>query len=131
MIRVILNQFLRFGLVGTAGFVVDGGLLYLLLSNDVNAYFARALSFPVALLVTWQLNRTWTFPNSRKHSTFQQINAYIAVQVIGALANYCCYVLMIAQLGSSTSVAMFAFMIGSIFGMFINFTGAKLFVFKK
>ena len=42
MSRSLLQEFGRFAGVGTIGFVVDGGLLALLISSGVNPYLLRA-----------------------------------------------------------------------------------------
>ena len=56
-----IEQVARFLIVGTVGFAIDGGLLYLLVRTDVDPYLARGLSFPPAVTATWYLNRVWTF----------------------------------------------------------------------
>ena len=84
------RKFLRFGVVGAIGFMVDGGLLWLLVSIDGNPFLARSLSFPAAVVTTCWLNRIWTFANATKSSPRRQLNLYFALQLVGALTNFCC-----------------------------------------
>ncbi len=78
-------QFLRFVVVGGVGFIVDGGLLLILLAYGVDTYLARVFSFPMAVISTWWLNRIWTFSSARQASPGRQLNFYLAVRkAIGA-----------------------------------------------
>jgi len=124
------QQFLRFAGVGGAGFLVDGGLLWVLLSAGVDPFLGRAVSFPVAVLVTWLLNRIWTFSSASRLGLGRQLYRYLAVQIAGALVNYAIYALVLIFIVQTPTNALFALMIGAIFGLVINFTGAKMIVFQ-
>lgn len=50
----------RFIVVGGLGFVIDGGLLMLLLASGVDVLPASLFSFLCAVSATWLFNRTWT-----------------------------------------------------------------------
>jgi putative flippase GtrA len=129
--RRLVKQFLRFLVVGGVGFVVDGGLLFVLVSADVDPYLARGLSFPVAVTVTWYLKRIWTFAETRDHDPKRQFGGYLAVQLTGAGGNYVCYAAVLAFLPQTVANAMIAFAVGSAFGLSINFVGARSFVFSE
>ena len=124
-------QFLRFVVVGGIGFIVDGGLLWILLTYDVNTYLARLCSFPLAVLCTWWLNRIWTFSGSSLERPVRQLNSYLVVQIGGALSNYLMYILVIQAFGPARIVAFSGFVLGSFVGMFINFSGARYVVFRS
>ena len=53
----MLREVLRFGAVGTLGFVVDGTILTLLLKIGQPVVVSRCASFAAAVTVTWLLNR--------------------------------------------------------------------------
>ena len=54
----VSRQFLRFCIVGTIGFVVDAGSLYLIMATTgAGPYLARLFSFMMAASATWILNR--------------------------------------------------------------------------
>ena len=59
-------QFLKFGLVGLVGFVVDAGALFLLIAfGDLGPYIGRIYSFLIAASVTWVLHRHFTFKSAQ------------------------------------------------------------------
>ncbi|MCK0095715.1 GtrA family protein [Yoonia sp. F2084L] len=125
----LITQVLRFGVVGTIGFVVDGGLLWFFLSFDISPYLARALSFPMAVMVTWALNRNWTFRASRQRNK-GQFRRYVGVQVAGNLTNYATYSLIIGLFGTASMTVFAAFVSGSFLGSCLNFLGARFFAFR-
>ena len=55
------TQFLRFGLVGAVGFLVDVGVLYAMHGLGLDLYTARVVSFLAAATFTWLGNRFFTF----------------------------------------------------------------------
>lgn len=124
------GQILRFGVVGGVGFAVDGGLLWMLVSWDVNPYLARALSFPVAVIVTWALNRSWTFRAHSSASKQGQFRRYFGVQVAGTLSNYLIYSAFIAIFGATGDMIFWGFALGSFVGAFINFLGVRVIAFR-
>lgn len=123
------QQILRFGVVGGIGFLVDGGLLWLMLQAGGDFYLSRALSFPLAVLVTWQLNRHWTFDGGASARPGRQLNRYLAVQITGALSNYLVYSAYLAAVGESLTAAAIGFALGAAVGMVINFFGSRQFAF--
>lgn len=126
----ISREFMRFLVVGTVGFAVDGGMVWVLVSGGMDPLVARCFSFPMAVLVTWWLNREWTFTSSsRKLASRHQIAAYIAVQLIGGSANFVAYAAVLSFITPTPPNALMAFALGSALGLIVNFTGAKWFVF--
>ena len=126
----LMTQILRFGAVGGVGFVVDGGLLWLFLSLDLNPYMARALSFPVAVIVTWALNRSWTFAATRDDHPKGHFQRYFGVQIFGALSNYALYSLTLSTFGTDDLTVFSGFALGSFVGSFLNFCGARYIAFR-
>lgn len=122
-------QFLRFCAVGAIGFCIDGGLLWGLLSNGFSHVFGRAISFPVAVITTWWLNRMFTFTNANKACPRSQINRYFALQILGSLANLVVYLTILSVITPSSSNALAALAVGATIGLFINFIGSRKFVF--
>lgn len=51
----------RFAVVGSLGFVVDAGVVYLLVPRLMGPLPAQGIAFFLALTATWLLNRTFTF----------------------------------------------------------------------
>lgn len=121
----------RFGIVGSTGFVVDGGVLLALVTSGVEALLARALSFPLAVLTTWWLNRTWTFVGADKSRPYRQFNLYFAVQLFGAFVNFVAYAIVLRFIEATPFNALLALAVGSLLGMVVNFAASRLFIFKR
>jgi putative flippase GtrA len=84
-----LSGFLRFGLVGTVGFLMDGGLLQALVGlAGWGVIQARILSFPVAVFATWLLNRHFTFDQAHDSAAGRSFARYVVVSLGGASVNF-------------------------------------------
>ena len=132
------GQFLRFGIVGGIGFVVDAGLLWLLLKFGFGYYGGRLISFLAAATTTWILNRSFTFrregPDGIKsplgHPAGEWL-AYLGLMVIGGAVNYGTYA---AAIEISELVRRFPAIgvgLGGIASMAINFRTAKTMIFER
>lgn len=115
------NRFSRFAVVGTIGFGIDSGTLQLLFSAaNWNIYAARVVSFLLAALVTWMLNRRWTFhvkvPPSRKEWTF-----YTLCMTLGACINYGVFVLAVYLLPAAAQWPILGVALGSVCAMMVNY----------
>ena len=129
--RGLVGQIGRFAVVGALGFCVDGGILYALITMGCGPYLARAISFPLAVSVTWYLNRNWTFViGNSGASKGKQYAEYFAVQVAGALTNYACYVAVLQFIEPTARGALLALAIGAMLGLIVNFLGVRLLVFS-
>jgi putative flippase GtrA len=127
----------RFGLVGVAGFTVD----YLVLHGvnqflGVDAHLARFISFPVAVVATWLLNRNFTFRGPTAHTLPRQALFYGLVQGAGGVANIAIYNLALyfnlagylsASLSHSLAIPLAC---GSAAGLCLTFAGSKYIAFK-
>jgi len=78
------TRFGKFALVGIAGSVVDFGVFNLLATLfGVNSILASAISFSLAVINNFILNRIWTFPESRSAPVFKQLVQFCIVSVVG------------------------------------------------
>lgn len=138
MIRFIhdarARKLLYFVFVGGVGFVVDGGVLTLLSQFfEWDIYLSRLCSFSAATLITWRLNRTLVFrhdadPAMRKRVEYGR---YLLVQTCGALVNLAVFSLIIGIHPALKATPIAPLFIGAIFGLLINFTGSRYWVFRK
>jgi len=126
-------EFLRFAVAGATGFAVDAGLVLFL--NSVFGWqpiVARLPAFAVALVVTWLINRAWTFKGARAgRSVWAEFASYGAVQVTGGATNIGVYALVVALIGDQPLQLLFALAAGAGTGMAINYLGARRFVFGR
>lgn len=121
---MILRQFRNFFLVGGIGFLVDACILYLLLKS-LGPYYSRIISFLLAVLVTWLLNRYFVF--SKTQNFTREGVRYLSVQGVGFLINLIFYSYLVYR----SFAPLLALIIASAVALFWNFTGAKYIVFKE
>jgi putative flippase GtrA len=120
----------RFSVIGALGFVVDAGALALLIAGGVDLYLARLISFPLAVTVTWYLNRVWSFRGSATARPAREYAGYVAVQTVGAAVNFAVYVLSLRLLfAEQPDRAVPALALGSAVGLILNYLGARWLVF--
>ena len=124
-------ELLRFALVGSIGFLVDGGVMQLLTSAaGVSPLQARACSFPLALFATWGLNRTWTFTTGRHWPAGLQYRRYVMVQFAGFLINYACFAGLVTTGGLWRDWPLLALAVGTLVSMLFTYVSSRLFVFS-
>lgn len=126
------NQVFKFAIVGGIGFLVDAGILSGLFAwTDWGPFWPRAISFPIALTVTWYLNSIWTFKeNAAPVAT--NYSRYAVVQSIGVTINYVVYTLaiLLGPLVMSQNVIL-PLALASVAGMSFNFLGSKYWAFRR
>lgn len=119
-----MTAFLRFGLVGTLGFLCDAGLLTLLLRMGTPALAGRPLSIAVAVAVTFVLNRAFTFA-AREAPVQVLFGRYVLVSAVGAGVNY-----VVFAIGLAVAPALWAMAGGSAAALAVNFVGSRDFAFR-
>lgn len=125
------KELFLFTLVGIFAFVVDVTVLYWI-KNEIGVYWGRAAAFFCAVLVTWILNRSFTFKkNISNLSLLSEFAQYLSLMLGGGIINYFTYVLLVSMFDIMAKQPIWAVAIGSITGMLINFTLARFFVFTS
>jgi putative flippase GtrA len=125
------KQFLRFGLVGIAGFVVDVGVLYPALALGAGPYVGRGVSYLAAATSTWYLNRRVTFAARRSASLGPEWFSFMLCNAVGGLLNYTTYAAWVHYFGSARLVPACGVALGSLAGLCVNFTLSRQLVFRK
>lgn len=121
-----------FAVVGALGFATDALVLTVLVSLfDINVYVARMLSFIPATLVTWLLNRNWSFRGNAAAADERQREylKYFVVQTGGVLVNFAVFSLLVALLPALRVYPVIPLAVGSLFGLIVNYSGARWWVF--
>ena len=129
-----IPAFLRFALVGGAGFVVNTGFLYLALhvfhlSEDVAWFFA----FVPAVTFTWWGNRTITFHEHTSKGLREALHEwarFVATNSFGAVVNFATYEILVHWVPWPLSSPYVALACSVLAGMAFNFTLSKRFVFR-
>src|SRR3954468_725144 len=124
----VITQLLRYCIVGGCGFLVEALLIALLQYGfGWSALPCRAVSFPVAVLVTYWLNHRYTFGS---RGGWRELGRYLASQGAGLLTNLAAYAAAIYVAPQLDAHALVALVIGSALGLAVNFVLAKLVVFS-
>ncbi len=129
--RRIDPAFIRFGMVGVAGYTVDALVLYAATSlGGFSPITGRFISFPVAVLATWLLNRSFTFKGPTVHTPWRQALVYAGVQGAGGVANIGAYSLALAVDPALKHMLLIPLAFGSAAGLCLTFLGAKHLAFR-
>jgi putative flippase GtrA len=82
--KIEQKRFLKFLIVGMISSIVDFGFMNLFtLLFDIPLIIAQALSFLIAVLVSFLLNRFWIYPDSRSKSPYNQLMQFILINLVG------------------------------------------------
>ncbi|WP_239187484.1 GtrA family protein [Candidatus Nitrotoga sp. HW29] len=133
MLKLIDPKILSFGVVGAVGFVVDAFLLTVLtIQFGWDVLPSRTGSFACATVVTWSLNRMFTFsrpvsrePQARKKEYF----LYLTVQVVGAALNFVVFFALIEWNPVLRQMPIIPLAGGAVIALVFNFTMSRKFVF--
>ena len=121
---------MHFLLAGGIGFVVDAGVLTLLVQlAQWGPIVARGPSFLAAVTVTWLLNRRLAFRGLAIHRAGVEYRRYLLVQTTGALANLAIYAALIAWMPALGAVPVVPLCAGAVAGLVVNYTLSRRFVF--
>ena len=124
-----MKRLVWFAFAGGSGFLVDAGVLQILLSlTPVGPFFGRIISIAVAMTATWLINRTFTFGKSDRHAA-EEGARYGLIGFLAALLNYGIYsgvVLAAPGLWPVIAVA-----ISSVAAMAFSYLGYSRFVFGR
>ena len=75
--KIILLKFVKFGIVGVSGMIVDFSLTYLCKEIfRIQKYIANAIGFTVAATANFFLNRIWTFESNDPEMTIQYLKFF-------------------------------------------------------
>jgi putative flippase GtrA len=123
--------FIRFGLVGAAGFSIDAAVLHGLVHAGLNYFTGRLVSFSIAVVCTWLLNRSFTFRTPSAHGKVKEAALYIGVQCAGGLANIGVYTAAILILPVLKDWLLIPLALGSAAGLCLTFVGSKHLAFRE
>jgi putative flippase GtrA len=130
-LRRLILEFLRFGVVGLAGFVVDTVVLYAGLATGLNPYVARVPSYLCAATTTFALNRAWTFRHRQGGAApHRQWAAFVVVNLVGFALNYGTYAALLTTVPVVAAHPVIGVFAGALAGMGSNFFLSRGLVFR-
>lgn len=147
-IKNLIQQFSKFFLVGIMNTGVDLVILNTLMflsgiASGLGYSLQKAVSFLGAVTFSYFLNKYWTFQDKSKESEGKKMSQFFAVSFIGMLINVGTASLVVNYLQTPITTALnlpeldpklwgtFGALCGTAVGLFWNFIGYKLWVFKK
>src|SRR4029078_13635025 len=79
----LITKFLKFGVVGASGMVVDFGFTFLLKEKvRLQKYVANAFGFTLAVISNYTFNRLWTF-ESMNLKVISEFSSFALVALVG------------------------------------------------
>ena len=126
----ILNHFLKFGLVGGSGFIVDISVYYACqLFFGIDHLTARAIAFWFAVTWNWNGNRNYTFKDRPRYRRLPQWTGYAILGGMAFVLNWGTYALL-TQTAFFYEYKLLALVCGVAAGTLLNFFGARNLIFK-
>lgn len=120
---------LSFLIVGFIGFLIEYSIVSIFVNVFyLSAYLPRFLSFPLALVITWQLNRKFTYRVS-KPSSWREFVRYLKANGISQSSNLLLYTIGCSSLLNLNPLN--ALILATAFSIFLSSFLYACFVFKK
>lgn len=83
MDKILIFKFLKFGVVGCSGMIIDFGMTYLCKEFlKINKFISNIIGFVLAATSNYFLNRSWTFESHTEEVGTQYIQ-FMIVSAIG------------------------------------------------
>lgn len=124
---VLTIKFVKFGLVGLSGLIIDFSITYLFRNIlKINQYVANAIGFVVAASSNYIINRIWTF-NSHNPQMVEEYVKFFIVSLVGLGINTLVLYFLIKRFKWNFYFSkLFAIGAATVWNFFINL----LFTFK-
>jgi putative flippase GtrA len=118
----LYNQLIRFGLVGSLGFIIDSSILAALVHvAGWNPLAARVVSIAVAVLATWRLHRHWTFAAGSERPPISQSVMYASFQLVTVSLNYLIFSVLVLSGGIWRAHPVLAVAVAAVACMGFNY----------
>jgi dolichol-phosphate mannosyltransferase len=126
------TQMTSFAFIGSLGMVLDLSMVYICYKYlNIPYRFSRVSGFIFALSLNFILNRKITFPDAKHDRIINQYISFFAVCLLGMSVNWSISVFLYDVLPFFNKHYLFAAFIGIMGGFLLNFTGSRLYVFRK
>lgn len=125
--KKLVDQILKFGVVGGLAFLIDYGLLYFL-TEYLHIYYliSSVISFTVSLIFNYILSIKWVFDVTKKQ-TYKEVIIFVVLSVMGLGINQ-----LVMYIGSDLLHIhyMFTKLVATAIVMVWNFITRKIFIEK-
>ena len=128
----IRRQLILFCVGGVIGFIVDAGVLQLLVSGLAwDRFTGRLISFLCAATATWLFNRRFTFRGPRRHPLHWEWARYVTAMSAGFAFNFATYSALVLTFDIDRQWLVLAVAAGSVAGLGVNFLASRYWVYRK
>lgn len=127
--RLIAEQFMRFGVVGLTGLVVDTATVYGL-RHPLGLYGAGLVAYLAAASLNWLLHRIWTFRGLGSGPAHRQWGLFMITNLAGFVLNRGTYAILVTFVAAAADQPVIATAAGAVAGMFVNFSLSRRLVFR-
>ena len=127
--KKLINQILKFGVVGGIAFVIDYGLMVFLTEVfKVPALISAAISFTVSVIFNYIASVKWVFEvDEEKNSKQKQFIVFVVLSVIGLIINELIMWIMDSKFGIHYMISK---LVATFVVMVWNFITRKIFLEK-
>lgn len=86
--KKLINQIMRFGIVGVVAFLVDYGM-FVLLANVLNVYYliANIFGFTISLIVNYLLSMKYVFARKEDADKKKEFMTFTVLSLVGLVIN--------------------------------------------
>jgi putative flippase GtrA len=138
-LRRLVHEAMKFGVVGSVGYVIDVSLFNLLRYGGNPGVLhhkpltAKAISVAVATVVTYLGNRHWTWRNRERSGARREMTLFFLLNGIGLLIAVGCLAIShyVLDLRSPLADNVSANVVGLLLGMAFRFWSYRTFVFRR
>lgn len=124
--RKLIEQFLKFGVVGTIAFCIDYGVLMLLSQAfDVDPVLSAAVSFCVSVVFNYMASMRYVFTHRADMSRSREFAVFIVLSAVGLVINEACMAAGVAVLGTSALMVTVTKLFATALVMVWNFFSRK------
>ena len=124
--RKLIEQFLKFGVVGTIAFCIDYGVLMLLSQAvGVDPVLSAAVSFCVSVVFNYMASMRYVFTHREDMSRGREFVIFIVLSAVGLAINEICMAVGVAVLGTSALMVTVTKLFATAVVMVWNFFSRK------
>ncbi|NLO52367.1 MAG: GtrA family protein [Bacteroidales bacterium] len=119
--ETVFGKFIRFGIVGFSGLIVDFGFTWLTKEKlKVQKYVANAIGFTLAATSNYYLNRVWTFQSQNPEIAIE-FSQFLLISIIGLAINTLILWLIVTRLKFNFYLSkVFAILVVTMWNFFMN-----------